>query len=509
VSAASAERGSLLGSIEGWGLLGVPLDDGPLAYLSAENLVSPTWAPPELDRIGHAWPGEDAIWVQFDDSRIALYDYPTGHLLSFDSLNADIDRAVALQGRSALVARGESSVQLVAAASSWRLSLGGRVDRLVKAGGSRVVAVVEGEPQSEVVVIEPPAAEPLARRQVAGVQDLVVMPWGDELYYLSRDDADTVIHGLSLPELGNLEDIPLPKHGRAIAVTPSAHRMYVAAGQDLHVIDRLGVRPIRQISLPGSASALRFGLNGAVLMARLEGADQVALIRVGVDSLLGVIPAEWDEHLPVGLPGGRLVARLGQELVLYDVPRLVEAARAETRQGQVWLAVKWQPPRPRTELARRTASPPAQTAAPRPADSADEAAGSESGVRSGHYAVVVAARQRDNVDQLVAWLKSVGYPGVVDRHRDVMGVVWFRAMVGPYGSREQAEGAAQSLGARYGYKPWIHHVERSEELEEDTEASDTVPADTAAADRLDGASGASRDVGEVRDGGGLRGDGAD
>lgn len=503
MSAASAERGALLGRIDGWGLLGVPLDDGPLAYLSAENLVAPTWAPPELDRIGYVWPGDDAIWLQFEDTRIAQYDYPTGHLLTFDSLNAEIHQAVALQGRSALAARSESSVQLVAAASSWRLSLGGRLDRLVNAGGSRVVAVVGGEPQSEMVVIEPPAAEPLARRQVSGVQDLAIMPWGDELYYLSRDDADTVVHGLSLPELGNLEDIPLPEHGSALAVTPSAHRLYVAAEQNLHIIDRLRPRPVRQISLPGSASALRFGLNGAVLMARLE-EDQVAVIRVGVDSVLGVIPAEWDEHLPLALPGGRLVARLGQELVLYDVPRLVEAARAETRPGQVWLAVKWQPPRPRTELARRTAAPPAQ-GVPRPATTGE----SEAGVGSGHYAVVVAARQRDNVDQLVAWLQNVGYPAVVDRHRDVMGVVWFRAMVGPYGSRDQAEGAAQSLGARYGYKPWIHHVDRPEEPVDEGEAPDTVPADSAAGDRIGVAAPSRAGVGELRDGGGLGGDGAD
>ena len=84
------------------------------------------------------------------------------------------------------------------------------------------------------------------------------------------------------------------------------------------------------------------------------------------------------------------------------------------------------------------------------------------------------------MENLVVWLQSVGYPGVVDRHVDVMGVTWFRAMVGPYASRERAEAAAQELGSRYGYKPWILRMETAVEPLYEPDSTG-VPADSAAA----------------------------
>jgi SPOR domain len=478
-NAASLDRVAWLGSAEGWGVLGLPLDGGPLAYLSAENLESPTWAPPELGRITAAWPAEGAIWVQFEDSRIGRYDYATGHLLSFDSLGTTAVAAVELEdGKGLVVAPDEETVELVAESEPWRVRLGGKLVRLESAANGWVVAVVDAEPRTDLVVLQPPEAEPLARLQTSGVRDLVVTAWGGRLYYLSEDDADPTVHGLSLPDLEEVEEILLPGRGRAIAVTPSGHRLYTAVERSLQVFDRLREQSVGEIALPGAASALRFSLNGANLLARLDG-DRVAVLQVGIDSLLAVVEAEWDDNLPVALPAGRLLARVDGELVLYDIPRSVEVARTAVDDGQLWLAVKWQPPRPRVELARRTAARvPKETPAISGATGSAAAEGAvidpDAVVSPGFYAVVLAARQRGGVEDLVIWLRSVGYPGVVDRHRDVMSVTWFRAMVGPYASRERAEAAAQELGARYGYKPWILRVDRPSD-----EAA--APADSAAA----------------------------
>ncbi len=466
------DRAAWLGSTEGWGLLGLPLAGGPLTYLSARNLESPTWAPPELGRIEEAWPGNRVIWLQFRDTRIGLYDYPTGHVLSFDSLKSATAVAAPLEREMAVaVARDETTVGLAGRTGGWRFALGGTLTRLESARQGRILAVVDSEPGSELVVLEPPESEPLARRQVGRVQDLAITPSGERLYYVLNGDADLSVHGLSLPELGDAEEYPLPEAAQAVALTPSGHRLYVAAGSSLYVFDRLREIPVGEIMLPGSASALRFGVNGANLLARLDGEDRFAVLQVGVDSVLGVVSSEWDRRLPVALPGGRLVARSDTSLVLYDIARLVEVARAETEGGLLWLAVDWQPPRPRVELASREQSTaaPVVTAGGPSAETGDVAP-------QGFYAVVLAARQRAGVDELVTWLRSVGYSGLVDHHRDAMGVEWFRAMVGPYPNREQAEAASQSLAARYGYKPWILSVEE-QERQGDVEAS---PADTVA-----------------------------
>ncbi|UCC73046.1 MAG: SPOR domain-containing protein [Gemmatimonadota bacterium] len=462
-AAVSLERSAWLGKAEGWGLLGFPLDGGPLTYRSAETLESPTWAPPELERLSRAWPGDGVVWLQFDDSRIGRYDYSTGHLLSFEDTERT-EIAATLGTRGLLIAADANALELVSEGDPWSFTLEGRLERLVPVGDGRVVVVLDAATESELLVIEPPGEEALARRRIPRVGDLAVTPGGERLYYLTEDGIDLTLHGLSIPELEDAEEIALPQPGRAVAVTPSGHRVYVSAGDSLHVFDRVGAAKVRSVPLPAEASTLRFSVNGAHLMARLGGGAEVAVLQVGVDSVLGVISAEWNATLPVVLPGGRLLAIEGEEIVLYDALRLVEVARAERDEQRLWLAVEWQPPRPRMELAQRTVrrSVEAEVAGPQAVGDEDEPRDPEAGAAPGYYAVVSAARERAGVDNLVSWLRSVGYAGTVDRHEDVMGVVWYRAMVGPYPDRGSAEEAARSLTARYGYKPWILNVAEAE-----------------------------------------------
>jgi len=456
------DRVAWLGSSEGWGLLGLPLGGGPLTYLSAGNLESPTWAPPELGRLVQAWPGDGVIWAQYADTRIGLYDYSTGHILSFDSLKADAPFAVPLEGGAEVVAvaRDSTTIEVVGMASEkWRFDLGGTLVGLKSAGQGRVIAVVSAGTQNELVVLAPPENEPLGRRSVARVRDVAVAPAGTMLYYTAADDSDYVVHGLSLPELEETETDALPERPLAIAVTPSGHRLYVAAGTSLHVFDRLRSEPVTEVPLPRRAVELRFSVNGACLLARLDASDEIAILRVGVDSVLGVLTGQWDDNLPMAPPGGRVIVRADTALVLYDVLRQVEVARADAGDRVLWLAVNWQPPRPRTELAARPARQVGPVAGAAANGSGGEVSLDDEGAPAGFYAVVLAARQRSGVDELVTWLRSVGYSAVLDLHQDAMGIEWFRAMVGPYPNREQAEAASQSLAARYGYKPWILRLE--------------------------------------------------
>lgn len=458
----------------------MPLDGGALTYRSAESLGSPTWAPPDLGAILGAWPGIGAVWVQFEDSRLGRYDYSTGHLQSFEDEQSGADLALALEDGSGLVlGRGRRILELVGGTTDWRLDVGGRLVRLEGAGDNTLVAVVEHESDAELVVLEPSAGAPLARRRVSGVRDIEVTAWGSRLYYVSGAEGDTTVHGLSLPELEPVGALELPAAGQAVAATPSSHRIYVAAGRTLYAFERLSGRRIAEVGLPGSVASLRFGLTGANLIARMEGEDRVAVLQVGVDSVLGVIAADWGDRLPVALPGGRLMARHGSELVLYSLPSLAEIARVGVDERRVWLPVEWHPPRPRVELAFRDAAKSDAGSGARdvPAvvpivEDTSLVTDPEAAAPPGIYAVVLAARAPGGVENLVAWLRSVGYPALRDRHEDVLGAVWYRAMVGPYATRSDAESSARSLSARYGYKPWILTIEPGEDSER-PEAADS------------------------------------
>ncbi len=464
-------RAAWLGSAEGWGVLGFPRSGGALAYREGEDLESPTWSPPELGKVERGWPGVGAIWLQFDDGRVGRYDYSSGYLNSFRGFGSS-EEAVVLEGGAGLVlAPDRQTLQSVSQNGGWRFELGGRLQRLESAGSGRLLAAVETAGGLELLVLAPPDSAMLGRRTVNGLSDLAVMPWGDRLFYLMEGEEQPALHELGLPQLDERRSMELSEAARLVAATPSGHRLYVVAGRNLYVIDNLSGKRLRRVKLPSPASALRFGINGAVLLARVEKTDSVMIVQVGIDKYLGMVPAKWEKSLPAVLPGGRLVTQEETELVLYSIPGLEEIARAAVAEPRVWFTVSWEPPRPRTELAQRLVR------APQVADRQEEgqedrrrtsSAGSEPASASpppaspGYYAVVIAARDRKGVDDLVEWLLSVDFPATVDRHVDVMGVVWFRAMAGPYPGREAAEEAARTLGARYGYKPWILSVENPE-----------------------------------------------
>ena len=463
---AGLDRTAWLGSAEGWGILGLPLDGGALTYRSAESLESPTWAPPDFGVLEGVWPGVSAIWIQFPDSGMGKYDYSTGHLLSVSASDEAVEKAVALENATGLVVGRGQYLDLIGGSTDWRFDLGGSLIELRSAQGGTVVAMVDHEQEVEFIVLSPPAVEPEARRRVNGTRDFVVTAWGTRLYYLPVDAADTTVIGLTLPELENAETLFLPEAGTALAATPSSHRIYVAAGGGLHVFQRLSGMRIGEIAMPGSVSALRFGFTGTNLLALLEDANRVAVLQVGIDSILGTISADWGDHLPVALSGGRIVARHGAELVLYSLPSLAEIGRVDAGESSVWLPLAWNPPQPRPEAARRAETDgggEATDPASRPVDSTPGDSSyiidPERGAPPGYYAVVSAARSPAGVDNLVRWLRSVGYTALRDRHEDVMGVIWFRAMLGPYANRSQAESSARSLSARYGYKPWILSID--------------------------------------------------
>ncbi len=458
------DRTAWLGSAEGWGLLGLPLDGGALTYLSARDLESPTWAPPELNPLLQAWPGFGTIWLQFDDARIGFYDYSTGHLRTFErDFSEEVTRAVAIRRPAAIVvAPDDTSLALVGQAEPWSRGLEGRLVRLERAEGGNIVAVLETDSSVALLVVPPTGADPLGRIEVAGLQDLIVTAWGGRLYYLSGDHSDLRIHGLTLPELEAAGELELPEPGRALAITPSGHRIYVAAGRNLYVYDRLSGRPVGRLSMPGPVSSLRFGITGTNLLGRLD-EDRLVVLQVGVDSVLGIIDADWGEHLPVAMPGGRLVTQVGAELVLYELPGLTRIARVEHSEPRIWMPVEWHPPRPRIDYGRPTLADAwrsrVASARERAAVEKADTTARDSVAGPGYYAVVSAARTSVAVEKLVSWLRSVGYPAQLDQHEDVMGVIWYRAMAGPYPSRARAEAAARSLGARYGYKPWILSIE--------------------------------------------------
>jgi len=72
--------------------------------------------------------------------------------------------------------------------------------------------------------------------------------------------------------------------------------------------------------------------------------------------------------------------------------------------------------------------------------------------------VVVAARDSGGVRGVLGDLEGSGWPTALQRHRDDAGEIWFRGMVGPYGSRDEADAAARQLRRERGTSVWVTEV---------------------------------------------------
>ena len=482
--ALTLDRTAWLGNAEGWGLIGLPVEGGALTYRRASNLEAPTWLPPVLEPVARASSANGSIWTQLDEG-LAFYEYGTGHLRTYDDdVPAGTQLALSLdQGRRALLIGADSaSLRTVGAGQPLSFKFEVPIRKLIVADDERTLAVLESDSGAELAALNVSEGTIEARRQIGGLRDLVVTAWGREVYYLGSEQG--VLYGLAIADLEEIGRLALPEGGDLVAATPSAHRLYVASGSGLYVFSRPGGRTIRRVDLPGEATDLRFGITGANLLVRLNGGERFAVLQVGIDSLLGELAGEWDEDLPVALPGGRLVNRADGQLQLYELPSLNELTRVSEDGDRLWIAVEWQPPRPREASQRRALARLTSEEAPEPkADEEDqEQAAADGELGAGYYAVVLAARSVGGVDALVSRLRSVGYPGVLDRHTDAMGVEWYRAMIGPYPTRTRGEAAARELGARYGYKPWILTIDVAEGSPD--EAPENAAAEDAETDTL-------------------------
>ena len=77
---------------------------------------------------------------------LPIYDYATGHLLNFEGF-PEAEAGLAFESGSGLVIAPDGRrLERVAEAEPWRVSLPGRLTRLVGAGGARVVIVIDSAP---------------------------------------------------------------------------------------------------------------------------------------------------------------------------------------------------------------------------------------------------------------------------------------------------------------------------------------------------------------------------
>jgi hypothetical protein len=268
-----------------------------------------------------------------------------------------------------------------------------------------------------------PTSTPLPEGQVAStfLGDLVAVA------------ADTAVVLYAPQNKSKPHPIHMEGDARAVLFSPSGHRIYIArAAAPLLVLDRFDGTSLKEIELPGPARALRGDMYGNWLLVQPEGRDSVWVIDIGTGKYLGSTAARWTDDLPAVAPPHTLLVRRGADLAALDLSAkgMTEVGRVKGGAADIWLPIAWHPAQ-ENEL-------------PVEVDSATLAARDTGPARPTVYLQVSSSQNPAWANELSDKLKAAGLPAAVltpKRSGEV-----FRVVLGPYGTREQAEETGRKLG---------------------------------------------------------------
>ncbi len=283
---------------------------------------------------------------------------------------------------------------------------------------------------------------------------------GDRVYFT----VDSGLVGVKARDLSPVGAVKFASRVRALAPTPSGDRLYVAATseKEISVVDRYSERVTARIPLPAAPSDLRMDALGRYLLARFPAADSVWVIAIGTNRLVGALATRWETDLPALTPDGNL-ALLGEKDVTFVEPETLEIkGTVASGSKDFWYFFAWDGFRPRArgiddpvtfandstfeDSATASSTPTGTDTARRPTVSpVDSMTGTS-------FTVSFAALlSEEKARELSASITVNGAPAHVVA-TNTAGSPIFRVVMGPYGTREEADRVGKASRREY----WVY-----------------------------------------------------
>src|SRR5438132_5256846 len=219
---------------------------------------------------------------------------------------------------------------------AWPQALTALPRDLFGATDQHLVGVI---PQDKLLVAA--ADQPPTVRTIAAGGDVAATRWGD-LVAVASDSGVTLYDPLGRrdPAFVKLTDAP-----RALAFSPSGHRIYVARRNmpGLAVLDRYERKELDGVALPGPVAALRLDPLGRGLLARPAVGDSAWIVDLPIKRHTGIVPTEWRSDLPAISPDGMLIYRRGKDVVSARPDSLTEVGKATNGAADSWVLTTWLP----------------------------------------------------------------------------------------------------------------------------------------------------------------------
>ena len=377
----------------------------------------------------------------------------TGDLLSLDLETGRVDTVAASvvvtvlgPDQTLFVVDAKRRVVSVArrARLTWPQPLNVVPRELFGAADQRLIAVVPGDTArpSTLRLITVAADQPPATRVLPITGDVAATRWGD-LVAVASDSGVLLVDPLARREPAFVR---LADHPRALAFSPSGHRVYVArrTGAGLAVIDRYDRAEVDGVALPTPAATVRLDPLGRWLLARPSIGDSVWVIDLPIKTLVGTVATSWDADLPAIAPDGSLLVGQENDIVAYRPDSVVkETGRVKGGDADLWTFTPGRSSGFRGTLADAQASSPAP----------DAAGGSVAGTPGPEGPLYVQVSTSQNEAWSSQMAQQLSRAGLAARVLPPKGLDdGFRVVLGPYESRDQAEAIGRKLGRPF----WIY-----------------------------------------------------
>lgn len=346
----------------------------------------------------------------------------------------------------------------------WNMPGNRTVRRVVPTPDGTVLVLVDaGEGATMLLRTHPPDDVMTDSLDLPRTDRAVVTPVGDRVYLAAKDRLLTVPPN----DISRLERFAVDDAILAIAPTPSGDRVFVAnqGSARLERLDRYSGDVRGSVTLPGLVTELRMDPLGRYLLARPTNGDSVWVVAVGTEALVATLPTEWRADLPTVAVDGTIVT-LGSSVVEFVDPSTAKSVRA-VKDGakDVWFFARWNGFRPRARgidvpVAFRRgaestrvvsggevssgateAAPPQPEAAPPPPRAEEPPPAPRE--RSGWTVSFAAVLSMERAREIAAAISVDGQRPRVSAG-ETGGTTVYRVLLGPYGSRGEAERVGKS-----------------------------------------------------------------
>jgi hypothetical protein len=383
---------------------------------------------PGVDRVVGVDQEEGELFVRTDKRVLLGLDLESGRV---DTVAGDVQLAVLGPDGTLYVVDQQRRVTTLArrVRLTWPHPLEGSPRELFGAANERLLAMIN---EDRPTILATAADQPVSTRPLPADGDVAASRWGD-LIAVASDSGVTMMDPLGQRRPAF---VPIADHPRALVFSPSGHRIYVGtrSGLGVAVIDRYALRQIDGVALPTPVAALRLDPFGQWLLAHPPAGDTVWVVDLTIKRLVGALPGAWDTDLPAVSPNGSLVVRRGADVVALRPDSLTETGRVDGGAQDLWVTTDWSP----------------RGAAPSRGASAVADASDSVGAEGPLYVQVSVSRNQTWSEQYAQRLTHAGLPAKVlpPANADE----GFRVVLGPYGTRAQADSIGKKLGQPY----WIY-----------------------------------------------------